>query len=221
MVLPALALYEIMGIFLYHDRPVHVRNGIDVLINRWLFAWGPSGNLIIGFGLAMIIGGLGIKYRKTLAGGLRSVYFGVMALESMAWATLFLVLSALTIPKMLALPSQGNFAELLYLSLGAGIFEEFLFRFILVSGLFYLFNRVFRETKFRAALAAVLISGLVFSIFHYLGYFGEAFRWRSFTYRFVSGVFLSILFLKRGFGITAYTHIFYDVILVSMPVILN
>lgn len=210
-----------MGIFLYLGKPVHVRNGIDVLINRWLFTWGPTGSLVIGCGLAVFIGGLVIKYRRTIEGGFKSTFFGIMLLESMAWASLFLLISTFMIPKMLALPSQGNFIEQLYLSIGAGIYEEFLFRFILVSGLFYLFNRILRETKFRSALVAVIISGLIFSIFHYLGYYGDVFHWRSFIYRFLSGIFLSVLFLKRGFGITAYTHIFYDIILVSIPIILS
>jgi len=224
LVLPALALYEITGIFLYYGKPIHIRNGIDVLVNRWLFAWGPTGNLVFGFLIAIIALSLLIRQRNSLQVtdfSVKSVYFLVMIFESLAWATLFLVMSTLILPKLLANPAVGNFAEQLYLSLGAGIFEELFFRLVLISGLFYFFNRIIKENIIRSAVVSLFLSGLVFSIFHYLGYFGEEFHWYSFVYRLVSGLFLGVLFLKRGYGITVYTHIFYDVILVSVPVISN
>jgi hypothetical protein len=48
-----------------------------------------------------------------------------------------------------------------------------------------------------------------------LGY--ESFHWRTFAFRTVAGVYFGILFLARGFGITAASHAFYDV-LILMPV---
>jgi hypothetical protein len=62
------------------------------------------------------------------------------------------------------------------------------------------------------AFAAVL-GALVFSLFHYVGPLGDPFALGSFTFRAVAGLLFSILYLLRGFGITAWTHALYDVFL--------
>lgn len=59
---------------------------------------------------------------------------------------------------------------------------------------------------------AVLVSSLVFAVAHYVGHAGDTFYWFSFLFRFVAGVFFSILFIYRGFGIAAGTHAVYDIL---------
>ena len=46
-----------------------------------------------------------------------------------------------------------------------------------------------------------------------------AFDIYSFTIRFIGGVFLSLLYNFRGFGIVSMAHISYDFILISLPLI--
>jgi hypothetical protein len=58
-----------------------------------------------------------------------------------------------------------------------------------------------------------LAGALIFSIFHYIGPYGDNFRLTSFTFRAVAGVLFSGLYVMRGFGITAWTHAMYDVFL--------
>lgn len=98
------------------------------------------------------------------------------------------------------------------LSLGAGIYEELVFRVLLVGGLF----GVFRSSgvgRRPAALFAAGLAALVFSGFHYIGQYGDPFSVSSFLFRFLAGLAFSVLFLIRGFGVTAWTHALYDVIL--------
>lgn len=57
---------------------------------------------------------------------------------------------------------------------------------------------------------AVVISAVIFSAFHYLGPFGDPFDLQSFTFRMLSGLAFSGLFVLRGFGVTAWTHALYD-----------
>ena len=52
--------------------------------------------------------------------------------------------------------------------------------------------------------------------YHLMTLHGEPFDWTSFMFRFGAGIFFSTLLLARGFGITAGTHAFYD-ILASLP----
>ena len=98
------------------------------------------------------------------------------------------------------------------LSLGAGLYEELVFRVILVSALFLFFRRVSGSQGAGVYVAAALLGAFVFSAYHYVGPYGDPFSLQTFLYRFVAGLVLNVLYLVRGFGITAYTHAFYDVL---------
>jgi hypothetical protein len=100
----------------------------------------------------------------------------------------------------------------LMLSLGAGLYEELLFRVLLVSGLLLLARRVFRWRQTLAVTFAVGVGALIFSTFHYVGPFGDPLRLDSFVFRAIAGVAFSALYVFRGFGITAWTHALYDVL---------
>jgi hypothetical protein len=60
---------------------------------------------------------------------------------------------------------------------------------------------------------AIVVGALVFSGFHYVGPYGDPFQVDSFTFRAIAGLLFSGLYLARGFGIAAWSHALYDVIL--------
>ncbi|HEX9165025.1 MAG TPA: CPBP family glutamic-type intramembrane protease, partial [Gemmatimonadales bacterium] len=101
----------------------------------------------------------------------------------------------------------------LMVSLGAGIYEELLFRVLLVAGLDALAVRVFGWKPLGAGVFAAVLGALIFSAFHYVGPFGDPWQLGSFTFRAVAGLLFSGLYLLRGFGITAWSHALYDVFL--------
>jgi membrane protease YdiL (CAAX protease family) len=98
-------------------------------------------------------------------------------------------------------------------SLGAGIYEELLFRVLLVTGLMALAHRVFGWAKVPSGIFAAVLGALVFSVFHYVGPYGDPFQVGSFTFRAVAGLLFSGLYIVRGFGVTAWSHALYDVFL--------
>jgi len=104
----------------------------------------------------------------------------------------------------LDLPTQ------LVVSLGAGIYEELLFRVLLTGGLLWAFHAVFGTGRTASAVLAVVVSSLIFSAFHYVGALGDTFTVASFTFRAIAGVVFSVLYVTRGLGITAWTHALYD-----------
>jgi hypothetical protein len=57
---------------------------------------------------------------------------------------------------------------------------------------------------------AVVIGAVIFAAFHYIGPFGDPFELQSFTFRMLSGLAFSGLYVLRGFGVTAWTHALYD-----------
>lgn len=99
-------------------------------------------------------------------------------------------------------------------SLGAGIYEELLFRLLLMSLMAWLFLRVtesFSLPKGLGVTAALVASSLLFALFHY-GLPG-ALEPPAFLFRTLAGMILGLLFLLRGIGVCVYTHAMYDVFL--------
>jgi membrane protease YdiL (CAAX protease family) len=96
-------------------------------------------------------------------------------------------------------------------SLGAGLYEELLFRVILVSALDRVGRLLLGWSPWAAGAGATLLGAAIFSAFHYVGPYGDAFQLQSFVFRMIGGVFFSGLYLLRGFGVDAWTHALYDV----------
>lgn len=99
----------------------------------------------------------------------------------------------------------------LMLALGAGLYEELLFRVLLVGGLAAGLKWVLGTRTWVTGAIAATLGALIFSAFHYVGEYGDPFELASFTYRAIAGLVFSTLYLTRGFGITAWTHALYDV----------
>ena len=100
---------------------------------------------------------------------------------------------------------------------GAGIYEELLFRLILLSGMIGTARWLGLSRK-HGIVSAVVLSSLLFAASHYELFvlYGDTFQWYSFTFRFLAGIFFSILFLYRGFGISAATHAVYDILVIIL-----
>jgi membrane protease YdiL (CAAX protease family) len=94
---------------------------------------------------------------------------------------------------------------------GAGLYEEVLFRLLMLPIAVWTFERLGCSTL-AAGFWALLLSSLLFSGAHYIGPLGDSFALYSFTFRTVAGIFFAVLFLLRGFGIAAGTHFFYDLL---------
>lgn len=224
---PLLLLYELLAFTLSGSEFSGVRNGADVLLKTVFVALGGRGGLVV-FGLLLVGWGAWIGVQDLRRSGrVEPWVFALMAAESVVYALGFgLVTSTLTgllLPRILlsaqpagpALSSlaDSSLATQVMISLGAGIYEELLFRVILVSGLAWLARRVFGWKATAAGLFAVLLGALIFSAFHYIGPYGDRLSLGSFAFRTVAGLLFSTLYLVRGFGITAWTHALYDVFL--------
>lgn len=95
---------------------------------------------------------------------------------------------------------------------GAGIYEELLFRLMLIPVLAGAL-RLFGAPQAMSLWVAVLLGSVVFSAAHYRVFttVGDEFAWFSFLFRALAGLFFSALFIRRGFGIAAGSHALYDV----------
>ena len=94
-------------------------------------------------------------------------------------------------------------------AVGAGIYEELLFRLALLPVAYGLF-RLLRCGPRGAAALAVVSSSLLFALCHHLGPGGEVPTAAAFLFRTAAGVWLAGLFWWRGFGVAVGTHAAYD-----------
>ncbi|HWE37020.1 MAG TPA: CPBP family intramembrane glutamic endopeptidase [Isosphaeraceae bacterium] len=95
--------------------------------------------------------------------------------------------------------------------LGAGVYEEALFRLLLIPVLLGVL-RLLHTPAVLAQTLAVTGSALVFSIAHHAGAPGEAFTWFAFIFRWSAGVYFAWVFVARGFGVAVGTHAAYDIL---------
>jgi len=110
--------------------------------------------------------------------------------------------------------SRGNNVEpgvRAIMFLGAGFYEEVLFRLCLLPACFGFF-RLVRLRKGWASVLAVLSSSLIFSFAHYVGGDTYGFTLYGFTFRALAGMIFAGLFVLRGFGITVGCHAAYDLL---------
>lgn len=213
---PLLLAYEFLAWSL-GGGPGGVRNGADVLL-KWLFQGlgGPRGLLLFNVLLAVVAAWLVIRDWRAAGGKLHGGTFGLMLVESAVLALLVGVVVGNATQALLQHLSIGQMSEMglgtqLMLSLGAGIYEELLFRVLLVGALAAIGVRLLGWTPRVAGVVACVLGALIFSAFHYVGAYGDDFQLGSFTFRFLAGLVFSALYLTRGFGITAWTHALYDV----------
>ena len=104
-------------------------------------------------------------------------------------------------------------AQRVVAGVGAAVYEEFLFRLILIGLVLAIFANLLRLDRYVVGTVAVLISAAAFS----LGHFRWAelspaiFPWRDFIFRALVGVYLGVVFVTRGLGVTCGVHAFWNI----------
>jgi membrane protease YdiL (CAAX protease family) len=147
--------------------------------------------------------------------------FVPMLAESAFYATTMgtLILFAIhrfleVIPHLAVASSVIPLGDIVVISAGAGLHEEFIFRVLGMGGLGFLLAGI--TGRRRAWIFALVLSSLVFSLAHHIGPAGEAFTFAAFVYRTLAGVFFALVYQLRGFAVAAWTHALYDVYVLSL-----
>jgi membrane protease YdiL (CAAX protease family) len=208
---PLLVAYEGFALFLNHSDLYGIRNSADVFLKLVLVYLGIHGFFSLGAAtlvalfLLRVVGGQQPRFASIRVG----VLFWMLA-ESLVYSLVFGAIVSTVTSLLLAQPFPLSQSAQILVSLGAGIYEEFVFRVLLLAALVFFLQRLLHlQPRVAYGLAAVFGAAL-FSAFHYIGPFGDALQLPSFVYRFVAGLVLTALYWARGYGITAYTHSLYD-----------
>lgn len=221
---PAVGLFAVLPLWLLYEvlrwqlAPFE-RNGAEDLVLYQLQRLDPRALLVLRIALGLLVLGsaisllrrnipwLQVAVKNAAEGSLYGLLLGPLA----SWMTSGAVRVLDVAAHAWSQTGRRGFASDLVGSLGAGLFEELVFRLGLMTLLLWFGLRVVKAWQLPRGLAgllAVVLSALVFAWFHHLC--GEPFDRSRFWFRTMAGVLLGALFWFRGFGVCVYTHTLYD-----------
>jgi len=207
-VLPLLFLYE--GFMLWQAMEGHspARAGLDAWTAGVLHTYGLTAEYLPSL-LVMVlcVSWAVFKWDRSSPESL-STWAG-MAMESILYALALWGLGALLTAGFRDLSVSGRATQAMTY-VGAGVYEEVIFRLLLFGSLVKLFKLVADE-KF-AIVVAIIVSSIGFSAAHFVGPNGDAWHLRSFLFRTLAGVAFAALLTGRGLGVTVGTHCAYNLI---------
>lgn len=227
-VIPLMVAYE-SGVLLW---PAATRNGADVWLRSLLQLTGFGQYFLLPLLTCAVL--LGWHHLRRDAWKVQQSTLLGMACESFGWACVLwgwahlhnawwpAPAEAPSLPITSAWHAQADAPAWLVAFCGAGLYEEVLFRLLLLPALALLL----RGTGLSSGTSlwmAIVLSSMLFAAAHYRweiswgagtwkSTLGDAFQWRSFWFRVTAGGFFAWLFLHRGFGITAGSHALYDIL---------
>lgn len=214
--LPLLLLYEGGVLWLGGTQPQALRNGADAWLRWTLEAFGLHQLYWAPALLAVVFLIWSWRRRADRPVDLLGVTSG-MAVESLLFALGLWGVSRGLGPLLDGLGIELNAASRehtlgqIITYVGAGIYEEVLFRLVLFAGV----SALLRAAALPAAAActvAAMLSAALFAAAHHVGPFGEAFDRYVFLFRLAAGLYFVAVFQLRGFGIAAGAHAGYDVL---------
>jgi hypothetical protein len=211
--MPLVLAYEGGVLLLGRGSP---RNGADVWLRGLLDSLGFGAYFLLP--VLTVVGLLAWHHVEHDRWAFRPGVLAAMALESLVLAAMLVGIARLQArlwPDILAQLPVGvvdaGILQRLIGFCGAGLYEEVLFRLLLLPVVVWTFRLAGWESV-AATISAILLTSLLFSGAHYVGPLGDRFELYSFTFRALAGIFFAVLFCVRGFGITAGTHAVYDML---------
>jgi len=217
---PFIFLYEFICFFYFKNSSFQIRNSADIIIRNIFNNFGSYAEAIYSLSLLSSIMFLYFINKDKKQLDIQFSYLVLMFFEGCIFGfILLLILNDLNFTLISTNVYQTNLLLNLYLSIGAGIWEEILFRVILFSLLIKIFSLILKDNNLIIIILSIIISSIIFSLFHYIGQGADQIDLNSFIIRFIGGLLLCSLYYFRGFGVSVIAHISYDFILVSLPVI--
>ena len=209
LTLPIFLAYHLGVVFL------NIRNASDVVTGVLMqLAEGNKGvylliTLGIGVVFATVFGILGRGH------AFKTNKFVQIAIEGVVYAFLMRVAGSVVVGHMFAGKIEIHGFPGFVMSMGAGFYEELTYRFLLFGvGSYVLRTLLFAKGTLRGSImswAWAVVAAGVFSAMHYVGPMSYDFDLKSFVFRWVLGMVLTLIFVFRGFAAAVWAHAFYDV----------
>jgi hypothetical protein len=215
--LPLLLAYEGGVVWLGGAHPEALRNGLDAWLRWGLEASGvqplylPPGVIAAVF----LVWSWLVRHRRPadLTGTILGMWGESLVFALGLWALSQGLVPLLTrVGAVMAVAPRGEpgLGQVITY-VGAGIYEEMVFRLVLFTALVWLL-RLFQAPWLLAAATAALASAALFSAAHHVGPYGEPYNGSVFLFRLLAGVYFALVYQLRGFGIAVGAHACYDVL---------
>ena len=183
-------------------------------LNRLLGLFGGGGIYLPAVLIVAVLLGQHIAAKDSWA--IQPGVLAAMAGESCLWAVPLVVMANFATGVLLAAQSQpaGTVEAIIAKALpavGAGIYEEFIFRMVAVAAAMLVFVDLAGLKKHRSwvVLGALLVGSAGFSLYHLSGdqlAGNVAFPWGAFIFRAAAGMYLGAIYIIRGFGLCVGCH---------------
>ncbi len=145
----------------------------------------------------------------------------LMGFESLAWTLPILMLNNVIGGAFLgggetaaaALAAGPDFSAMPWpqrvsIAVGAGLYEELLFRLVLIAVVHLIAHDLLRIRDYPSRIIAVAISAVAFALYHEAATSDP----KMFVFFFAAGVLFGSVYLWRGFGIVVGAHAAYDLV---------
>jgi len=216
-ILPLVVLYQV-GIV---DAGSQVRNIAEVWVTSPLGLLDMPAATVLN--MVLLVALLYALAQSSRAGPVSFAFLGLMVVEGFLYALLMYTGMAAATSYVLSkvgpmLAVGGVPAQAFLLSIGAGVYEELLFRLLLVGGGTLVLEGLFQWGRFTSLFVTVILSSFLFAAAHHVGTLAEPVTSFAFLFRALSGVALATVYVARGLGVAVWTHALYNVlVLFSQP----
>jgi len=217
--LPLMIVYEVGSILYLADpsRGVIETIGARSILGGFFEAFGVASLHLPPLALATVL--MVWQFLERDSWRVRPVVLLGMLLESFLWTLPILVFGLmLGMDQPAAGVDQGaglaarSWQARITLSLGAGIYEELLFRLILVTAIHFVAVDLLRLSQGVGFVLAAVVSAIAFALYHDVSSPGGGADLWKFLFLGGAGVYFAALFIMRGFGVAVATHALYDVV---------
>lgn len=212
-VLPFMVFYEVAGWWLAHGAPSAEGDRVVSfhLLELLFQLFGASGMLLPSLAIVLILLGMHVASRR--AWSVRWGAVGLMYAEALLWAVPLLLFNHWF--KLGPGGPMGNVLREASLCVGAGLYEELVFRLVLITVLVIVGVDLLGRPSAVVLPVATVVAALLFAAHHHPPIGGEPYEPRLFLFRTLAGVYLGWLFLRRGYGVAAGTHIAYNLLVLA------
>lgn len=164
--------------------------------------------ITLGIGLAMVL----VFFVLGRGEAFDRRRFFLVALEGVLYAMLMRMAGAYAVGSLPLAAGVNGAGAGIVMSLGAGLYEEIVFRVALFGGGAFAIRMVFGGiVKWSFTAAWAVVAACIFAGWHYVGPYGDPWDLRTFVFRATCGLVLTAIYVFRGFAPAVWTHALYDV----------
>jgi hypothetical protein len=212
--LPLVVLYEIGTLLVARDE---VFNSARLMLVDFFGWFGVTGRYLPGLIVVAVLLSWHV-FRKD-PWKLEPRVYGGMAIESVLLALPLFVLIQILIrspapPAMQPVAVTERWQAHLVFSIGAGIYEELVFRLIIIALVHLILVDVLALPEHVGQGGAIGVSALAFAVYHFPDWSAILQQVPLFLIYAFAGVYLAGLYLLRGIGIAVGAHAIYDIFIV-------